>query len=158
MKEIEKHDIVLNVVSDTFKIPIDTIIGKSRIAEIVQARRFAMYYIYHTLKYSLKKTGEIIGGRDHSTIIHNNAELSIDIMKNNSIGKSYHRFYEKVSMVLFDEKLDVPHSQSQLDAYYEMLEKKIIEAKNEYKKYIKSKLKQFKGKVIQDQIIKMIIE
>jgi len=44
--------------------------GKSRKKEIIQARFAAAYFIYDIMGISLKSIGKILGGRDHSSIIH----------------------------------------------------------------------------------------
>ena len=44
--------------------------GKSRKKEIIQARFAAAYFIHDIMGISLKSIGKILGGRDHSSIIH----------------------------------------------------------------------------------------
>jgi hypothetical protein len=44
--------------------------GKLRKKEIVQARFAAAYFIHDIMGISLKSIGKILGGRDHSSIIH----------------------------------------------------------------------------------------
>ena len=44
--------------------------GKLRKKEIVQARFAAAYFIQDIMGISLKSIGKILGGRDHSSIIH----------------------------------------------------------------------------------------
>ena len=55
--------------------------SKIRKKEIVQARFAAAYFIHDIMNISLKSIGKILGGRDHSSIIHakdtyeNNVEI-----------------------------------------------------------------------------------
>jgi len=44
--------------------------GKLRKKEIIQARFAAAYFIHDIMGISLKSIGKILGGRDHSSIIH----------------------------------------------------------------------------------------
>jgi len=44
--------------------------GRSRKKEIIQARFAAAYFIHDIMNISLKSIGKILGGRDHSSIIH----------------------------------------------------------------------------------------
>ena len=44
--------------------------GRSRKKEIIQARFAAAYFIHDIMGISLKSIGAILGGRDHSSIIH----------------------------------------------------------------------------------------
>ena len=46
------------------------LVGKSRKAEIAQARQLSMYLCRDVLGVSLSKIGLFFGGRDHSTVIH----------------------------------------------------------------------------------------
>tara|TARA_R110000868_G_scaffold12709_2_gene60233 strand:+ start:2421 stop:2834 length:414 start_codon:yes stop_codon:yes gene_type:complete len=49
---------------------VSLIKGKLRKKEIVQARFAAAYFIHNIMGISLKSIGKILGGRDHSSIIH----------------------------------------------------------------------------------------
>ena len=44
--------------------------GKSRKADLVKARHVAMYLLREELGLQLTKVGELMGGRDHTTIMH----------------------------------------------------------------------------------------
>lgn len=48
----------------------ENIIGKCRQQEYVLTRQVAMLIFIKHYCYSLKKTGDILGGRDHSTVIY----------------------------------------------------------------------------------------
>ena len=61
---------VVRRVSDVFNIKEKDIVGKSRKAEIVEARQTAMYLCRSLIGDSLSNTGVYFGGRDHTTVIH----------------------------------------------------------------------------------------
>ncbi len=44
--------------------------GKSRKAEIVQPRHVIAYYLTSELGYGLSSVGRVLGGRDHSSVVH----------------------------------------------------------------------------------------
>jgi len=66
--EVDAQALILNEVSAKHNIPIETMRGKSRKMETVRARHEAMKRLRDELHLSLKSIGEILGGRDHSTI------------------------------------------------------------------------------------------
>ena len=61
---------VVRRVSDVFSIKEKEIVGKSRKAEIVEARQTAMYLSRSLIGDSLSNIGVYFGGRDHTTVIH----------------------------------------------------------------------------------------
>jgi len=63
-------DRISYVVAEYFQISIEDILGKSRQKDIALARQIAMYLAKKYTRCSLKKIGTLIGGRDHSTVIH----------------------------------------------------------------------------------------
>ena len=52
-----------------FKIPHGSLKGKTRKREVSDARS-VFFMIVRCYGYSLKRTGEMCGGRDHTTVIH----------------------------------------------------------------------------------------
>ncbi|MBL7078517.1 chromosomal replication initiator protein DnaA [Candidatus Shapirobacteria bacterium] len=67
---------ILSVVGKTFKLKTSDLCGKSRKKELALARHIAAYLLRKELGLPLQKIGEILGGRDHTTIMH--AESKID--------------------------------------------------------------------------------
>ena len=61
---------ILDLVSDHFKVPVDTLQSKTRKRHVVIARQMSMYLIQKLTDQTLKNIGETFGGRDHSTVIH----------------------------------------------------------------------------------------
>lgn len=77
-EKVGKYDVntILDGVSDHYNIPVDDLIGKSRKAEIANARQVAMYLSQKMAHAQTTRIGRFIGGRDHSTVKH-----SIDKVK-----------------------------------------------------------------------------
>lgn len=63
-------DYIQKVVSDYFKLDLETLRSKSRKRNIVQARQLAMFFAKKYTKASLANIGSQIGDRDHATVLH----------------------------------------------------------------------------------------
>lgn len=84
---------IINVVADYYNLTPSQLTGKIRTGQISLARHIAMYLIRNTLDISLKKIGEMFGGKDHTTVMSgiqkvdkelktdNNIKLAIDELK-----------------------------------------------------------------------------
>lgn len=62
--------LIIEVVADHFQISIDQMISKTRSKDIAKPRQIAMYLCKNMTNTPLDSIGAILGGRDHSTIIH----------------------------------------------------------------------------------------
>ncbi len=67
---------IISVVAKTFNIKTSDLCGKTRKKQVALARHIAAYLLRRELQMPLKRVGELLGGRDHTTIIH--AEEKID--------------------------------------------------------------------------------
>ncbi|MBQ2350273.1 MAG: chromosomal replication initiator protein DnaA [Cytophagales bacterium] len=93
-------------VAEYFKISIDDLLGPSKQKDIAFARKIAMYFAKKYTQCTLKRIGSLLGGRDHSTVIHaiNNINelikkeqnvknvvdnINKEIIKNFSVKKNY---------------------------------------------------------------------
>lgn len=73
VKNVKKEisiDYIQKIVSDYFKLDVDTLCSKSRKRHIVQARQLAMFFAKKYTKSSLANIGSQIGDRDHATVLH----------------------------------------------------------------------------------------
>lgn len=66
---MENPDEVLRAVSSDTGVPVEDIISSGRQAQFVQARRVAAV-AFRLLGFSSPQTGEILGNRDHTTVLH----------------------------------------------------------------------------------------
>lgn len=60
---------ILNAVAETFGVPVDEITGKGRTSRVSLARQVVMVLAREMTELSLVQVGEVLGGRQHSTII-----------------------------------------------------------------------------------------
>jgi chromosomal replication initiator protein len=61
---------VLTEINQYFSIKMEDLIGPRRQKELVLPRQIAMYILYEECSLPYEKIGEILGGRDHTTIMH----------------------------------------------------------------------------------------
>jgi chromosomal replication initiator protein len=76
--------LIIEVVSEHFHISMDQMISKGRSKDIAKPRQIAMYLCKTMTSSSLDTVGSLLGGRDHSTIIHGIRMVSEDYEKNES--------------------------------------------------------------------------
>jgi chromosomal replication initiation ATPase DnaA len=70
-KPLYTQQMVLEAVEEIMGISLEEMQSKYRFKQIVQARNMYCYYMYKHLGWTLIQIGKSIGGRDHTTIIHN---------------------------------------------------------------------------------------
>jgi chromosomal replication initiator protein len=61
---------IRDVVCEHFGLKIEEMLSKRRDRELAQARQIAMYLAKCHTKHSLSSIGELIGKRDHATVLH----------------------------------------------------------------------------------------
>jgi chromosomal replication initiator protein len=69
-KEKVHPDDVINNVCEYFRIKTTQLKGPKRDSALVRARHIAMYILYTDLNLTFKDIGGLLGGRDHTTIMH----------------------------------------------------------------------------------------
>ncbi|HQW36986.1 MAG TPA: chromosomal replication initiator protein DnaA [Thermoflexales bacterium] len=61
---------VVETVAKYFNVSVSEIVSPSRSKELVQPRQIAMYLVRQETDSSLPEIGALLGGRDHTTVIH----------------------------------------------------------------------------------------
>ena len=85
------------MVSEHFHITMDQIISKSRSSEIVRPRQIAMYLCKNMTGASLEVIGSLLGGRDHSTIIHGIRKIDEDYNKDETTQNLINTIKKKIN-------------------------------------------------------------
>lgn len=80
-KEITPQ-LIIEVVSEHFQISLDQMISKTRSNDIAKPRQIAMYLCKNMTDTPLDSIGSVLGGRDHSTIIHGIKKISDEYESN----------------------------------------------------------------------------
>jgi hypothetical protein len=95
------EDKIIDLVCRTHYITRKQFFSRSRERFIIDARYLATLLIYAGTKYSLSKIGEIIGGKDHATILHAVKKM-VDLYKVDAICRAY----IDEAMMLLDNEYD----------------------------------------------------
>ena len=77
--------LIIDVVCEHFGITLDQIKSKSRSNDIAKPRQIAMYLSKNMTDASLDSIGSLLGGRDHSTIIHGINKITDEYESNENI-------------------------------------------------------------------------
>ncbi len=80
-KEITPQ-LVIEIVAEHFNISTAQMISKNRSSEIARPRQIAMYLCKNMTPAPLETIGALLGGRDHSTIIHGIKKITEEYEKN----------------------------------------------------------------------------
>lgn len=75
---------LISTVAKYFDYKNKELLGPSRKADLVVARHIAMYLLRETLGIQHAKVGEIMGGRDHTTVMHAVEKIQSEIKMNNA--------------------------------------------------------------------------
>ncbi len=70
---------VLNVVADYYRVDLADLTGRSRNKEIVVPRQVAMYLLREETDASLPQIGDLLGGRDHTTVMYAHDKITEQI-------------------------------------------------------------------------------
>jgi chromosomal replication initiator protein len=97
-------DDVLAEVSKTFGVSNDRLLGRERTREVALPRQIAMYLMREEGGVSLPQIGEIVGGRDHTTVIYAcdkvNNLMETDEHLRRQILQIRERLYGRVSLAI----------------------------------------------------------
>ena len=86
VKEIKVRPIkVISTVAKYFDYRNKDLLGTSRKADLVIARHIAMFLLRDTLNIQLEKVGELMGGRDHTTVMHAVEKMKDEVSGNADI-------------------------------------------------------------------------
>lgn len=64
------HKQVLSTLCSFFNITLKDLVGPKRQKELVLPRHLAMYLLSEELRLTVEKIGQVLGGRDHTTVMH----------------------------------------------------------------------------------------
>ncbi len=84
-QRIVNTDMILDTVAEHFHITKEDLLSKSRKKDIAIPRQIAMYLIREELKLTFPNIGELLGGKDHSTVMHAWNKVKKDIVTNYSL-------------------------------------------------------------------------
>lgn len=92
-------ELIIDVVSEHFNIPIADLKSSKRNADIANARQIAMYLCRKMTDTPLKAIGLLLGGRDHSTVNHGVDKVANDVEKNETLRNTIDIIKKKINPV-----------------------------------------------------------
>ena len=92
-------ELIIDVVSEHFNIPISDLKSSKRNAEIANARQIAMYLCRKMTDTPLKTIGLLLGGRDHSTVNHGVDKVAYDVENNETLSNTVDIIKKKINPV-----------------------------------------------------------
>ena len=87
---------VVRIVAGHFNLTKEALLGRSRTKEIANARQLAMYLLREENGLSLINIGELLGGRDHSTVRHGVEKVAQDIERDEGVRREIVALREKI--------------------------------------------------------------
>ncbi len=79
------HKKVLSGINQYFNLKMADLMGPRRQKELVLPRHLAMFIMYEDCRLSMEKIGQILGGRDHTTILHGIEKIRHSIQRDREI-------------------------------------------------------------------------
>lgn len=78
-------DLIISEVAKYYNTTKETIISKKRTKEIVLPRQVSMYLCRELTDTSFDEIGKVMGGKDHSTVMHGHSTISEELSTNTSL-------------------------------------------------------------------------
>ena len=89
--------LIINKVAEHFNINTEDLIGNKRTANIVFPRQIVMYLCNEMLEMPFKNIGEILGKRDHTTIMHGSKKIAKELQTSESLKSTIDILKKKIS-------------------------------------------------------------
>jgi chromosomal replication initiator protein len=87
---------VFNAVGNFYGIGISQLKGERRTKTIVWPRQILMYLLRIELRLSLDEVGRLIGGRDHTTVLHGSEKVSLELQTNQNLKREMGEIKRKI--------------------------------------------------------------
>ncbi len=89
--------LILSVVCEHFNVTEDDLKSNKRNTEIVYPRQIAMYLCSNLTDVGLKKIGDLLGNRDHSTVLHGSKKIAAEIKKSETTRNTVEILKKKIN-------------------------------------------------------------
>lgn len=70
VSDSQEEDVIIKTICQEFKVSFDEVISKKRNPEYLIPRQIIIYFLMLKTRYTMTKIGKLMGGRDHTTVIH----------------------------------------------------------------------------------------
>lgn len=89
--------LIVEVVSEHFGITVDQIMSKSRSNDVAKPRQITMYLCKQMTDLPLDSIGQLLGGRDHSTVIHGVKKVTDEISSDKNFKQTVETIRKKIN-------------------------------------------------------------
>lgn len=90
-------ELILDIVSEHFNVPVSDLKGKKRNAEIVLPRQIVMYLCRVMTDTSLKAIGAFLGGKDHASVTHGIKKIEAEIKTDEALNNTVNIIMKKIN-------------------------------------------------------------
>ncbi len=90
-------ELIIDIVSEHFNVPISELKGKKRNAEIVLPRQIVMYLCRTLTDTPLKTIGVILGGKDHASVNHGVRKIEKEIKTDEALNNTVNIIKKKIN-------------------------------------------------------------
>jgi len=96
-KRVVTPELIMDTVCEHFHVKREDIRGSKRNSEIVLPRQIIMYLCRDMTQTQFKEIGNIVGGRDHSTVIHGCKNIENEIKYNDNLKNTIDILIKKIN-------------------------------------------------------------
>lgn len=89
-------DLIIKETCKFYRVAEDDLLGRRRNKEIVRPRQIVMHLLYNELGISYPDIGKIMGGKDHTTIMHGDKKIGAEVKSNPSTKDEVTMIKEKI--------------------------------------------------------------
>lgn len=90
-------ELIIDVVSEHFNVPISDLKGRKRSADIVLPRQIVMYLCRNMTDTPLKTIGLMLGGKDHASVSHGMKKIDREITVNEALNNTVNIIKKKIN-------------------------------------------------------------
>jgi chromosomal replication initiator protein len=90
---------ILQVVSIYYGVGAQQLKGERRTKMIAWPRQVLMYLLRNELRLPLEEVGRLVGGRDHTTVLHGADKVRVELETNEKFKTEYNQIKKKIFMI-----------------------------------------------------------
>jgi chromosomal replication initiator protein len=82
---------LIELVASEWQTSVEALLGRDRSHRVAEPRQVAMYLLRHETNASLPQIGEVLGGRDHTTVMYAIQKITSDILTKKDMERKVNR-------------------------------------------------------------------
>ena len=90
------YDDALSVIANMYSISVADLLGKSRNSKFVLPRHIAMYILKNNYNFTYSRIGQILNGRDHTTVMNGCLKIEEDLKTNVQLKLAVENILKKI--------------------------------------------------------------